>query len=115
MAIPSDVAKQIANCELYTSATSCKLCKTGYFLEATGSTKCSQVTKTITNCDYYGTATTCFACKDGYHLSDDNLTCTQIKNDCLTYTEYKCDSCATDYVKDKTVYQEGLYKYNSND
>lgn len=72
------------------------------------------MTKTITNCAYYGTATTCFACNDGYHLSDDNLTCTQIKNECLTYTEYKCDTCALGYVKDKTTYQEEHYKFNNN-
>lgn len=52
----------IANCRVYTSATVCSLCNSGYHI---ASNVCVNASPVITGCQYYSTAGVCIQCSTG--------------------------------------------------
>lgn len=101
VAVPA--ASAIASCSFYSSATSCRLCAAGFYLN---NNVCTAVTATIANCSAYASATTCAACANNYILSLDLTSCVSVSSvsNCSGYSYVTCGSCASGYHLNRNNY-----------
>ena len=60
-----DFGPGIANCEVYSSQSSCKYCKSGFFVD---NNNCKIVENSVENCKYYKTDSICEICRNNYLL-----------------------------------------------
>ena len=97
------VATLIQNCDQYDSSANCQLCSEGFFLDNKACTAVAS-DKVVTNCMAYETTNfTCLYCKAGFFLNTATKACDSIpsEDNCIAYTQNKCLSCATGYIKDE--------------
>jgi hypothetical protein len=80
------VRKFDENCIEFVNATTCKTCRSGYFLYEEDN-RCYELPNiSILNCKYYGTLTTCNECHDGYHLATlGSCVANEVLPNCITY------------------------------
>ena len=109
-----DVDK-ISNCIYYDPkafTTRCLLCAEGYYVDKNRN-KCSLRTysKDIEKCDILNTSSEeCEKCVEGYALTDDNLRCLPVRENCSQYfsstlfsKELECRECVDGFYNNQKV------------
>lgn len=90
------VPSEISHCALYSDATTCLTCNTGYYLNGTS---CAKSDVTIPGCGVYFDRLTCFACSSGFLktpgiLVQSGSSFVTSNNFCQNFTDPNCQSGA---------------------
>lgn len=93
----------LENCLEKDSATACKTCSAGYFLDSTTKTCVAFPRPAIANCQVYDSLTTCYSCANRFYLVTSRANCAPVVavENCVTYkgseTSTVCQECADAY------------------
>ena len=108
-----DEGSQLENCMKYKGPSECFTCKKDFMIE---NSVCKAVANPIEGCSVVDSedSSKCLQCEVGYISSLDKKTCLIIAEvpNCGSYSFLECVSCKDNYVTNKNIYIDQIYKFN---